>query len=74
MVYGFFLFYHKAMKTLNDYVIELEQYGIAAHNAARIVCDFKKEFSENDLEIYIRSLEEDLSCGFPTMQTLYQTE
>jgi hypothetical protein len=62
------------MKTLNDYVMELEHYGIAAHNAARIVCDFRRELSENDLEIYIQSLEEDLSCGFPTTLTQYQTE
>jgi len=48
------------MKTQNDYVIRLECCGIAAHDALRLVCDFEREYSREELEAFIKSLEEDL--------------
>lgn len=47
------------MKAQNDYVIRLECCGIAAHNAVMIVFDFEKNYSGDDLEAFIRSIEED---------------
>lgn len=43
----------------NDYVTRLECCGIAAHNALRLICDFEKEFSGEDLETFIESIEKD---------------
>ena len=48
------------MKTINEYASQLECCGIAAHTATRIVCDFLKEYSLNDLEIFINSIKEEV--------------